>query len=197
MPTYDTWLNALTGLSQGSFDTLYVKNANGDMVNVLTLLQGGSITSVTAPLNLNAGALSVDLSSYALQSWVNNALTNYRLTSQLFDGFTVSTGLVAVKSGATLSLGLSGLESRTSLILADSQGNLRNLSSSLSGSLVWNTASVALSNDLVNKIDTLTVTAPLAISGTGSSRALSSLWKPSTVSAGTGLFALASEPMEH
>ena len=40
MPSYDTWLNALTGISQGSFDILYVKNANGDMVNVLTLLGG-------------------------------------------------------------------------------------------------------------------------------------------------------------
>ena len=47
MPSHDTWLNVLTGLSQGSFDTLYVKNANGDMVNVLTL--GGSGGSYTHP----------------------------------------------------------------------------------------------------------------------------------------------------
>ena len=44
---YDTWLNVLTGISQGSFDKLYVKDANGDMVDVLTI--GGSGGSYTHP----------------------------------------------------------------------------------------------------------------------------------------------------
>ena len=66
MSSYDTWLNILTGISQGSFDTLYVKNANGDMVNVLTLIgtSAGAVSSATAPLNISGGVLSFDLSSY-------------------------------------------------------------------------------------------------------------------------------------
>ena len=61
MSSYDTWLNVLTGISQGSFDTLYVKNASGDMVNVLTLIgaSAGAVSSATTPLNI-----SIDLSNY-------------------------------------------------------------------------------------------------------------------------------------
>ena len=66
MSSYDTWLNVLTGISQGSFDTLYVKNASGDMVNVLTLIgaSAGAVSSATAPLNISSGILSIDLSNY-------------------------------------------------------------------------------------------------------------------------------------
>ena len=66
MSSYDTWLNVLTGISQESFDTLYVKNASGDMVNVLTLIgaSAGAVSSATAPLNISSGILSIDLSNY-------------------------------------------------------------------------------------------------------------------------------------
>ena len=66
MSSYDTWLNVLTGISQGSFDTLYVKNASGDMVNVLTLIgaSAGAVSSATAPLNISSGILSIDLGNY-------------------------------------------------------------------------------------------------------------------------------------
>ena len=66
MSSYDTWLNVLTGISQGSFDTLYVKNASGDMVNVLTLIgaSAGAVSSATAPLYISSGILSIDLSNY-------------------------------------------------------------------------------------------------------------------------------------
>ncbi len=59
-------LNVLTGISQGSFDTLYVKNASGDTVNVLTLIgaSAGAVSSATAPLNISSGILSIDLSNY-------------------------------------------------------------------------------------------------------------------------------------
>ena len=184
-----------TGLTEGDFHRLAMLS-NGQMTDILTLLGGGGgsgVTSANTPLSISGSTMSIDLAAYATSSAVNTLLAKYRLTSQLFDGFTVGAGLVAVKSGATLSLGLTGSESRTTLVLADSQGNLRNLSSSLTGTLVWNTQAVALSSDLTNKIDTLTVTAPIAISATGASRAISTLWKPTTVSVGTGLFALASD----
>ncbi len=46
---------------------------------------------------------------------------------------------------------------------------------------------------MASKIDSITVTAPLAISGTGTSRALSTLWKLSQVSLSTGLFGVSSD----
>lgn len=185
---------ATTGLSEGDFHRLAVLH-NGSMTKIISLigsLGGGSVNSATAPLSIS-GVLSIDLSSYITSGAVNTLLANYRLTSALFDGVNVGSGMVAVKNGASLSLGLTGAESKTALKLADSQGNVRNLSSSLTGTLVWNTASVALTNDLVNKIDTFTVSAPLAVSGTGASRALSTLWTPTAVTVGSGLCALASD----
>ena len=48
MSSYDTWLNVLTGISQGSFDKIYLQDASGNMVDLLTLLGtlGGGITDV-------------------------------------------------------------------------------------------------------------------------------------------------------
>ena len=48
MSSHDTWLNVLTGISQGSFDKIYLKDASGNMVDLLTLLGtlGGGITDV-------------------------------------------------------------------------------------------------------------------------------------------------------
>ena len=45
MSSYDTWLNVLTGISQGSFDKIYLRDASGNMIDLLTLL--GSLGSVT------------------------------------------------------------------------------------------------------------------------------------------------------
>ena len=63
MSSYDTWLNVLTGISQGSSGTLHVKNASGDMVNVLSLIgaSAGAVSSATAPLNISSGILNIDL----------------------------------------------------------------------------------------------------------------------------------------
>ena len=48
MSSYDTWLNVLTGISQGSFDKIYLRDANENMVDLLTLLGtlDGGITDV-------------------------------------------------------------------------------------------------------------------------------------------------------
>ena len=63
----ENWLNMLTGLSQGNFDKLYIKNANGNVVDILTLLgqgggSGGTVSSATLPLSITNGVLSLDLS---------------------------------------------------------------------------------------------------------------------------------------
>ena len=54
----ENWLNMLTGLSQANFDKLYIKDANGNVVDILTLLgqgggSGGNVQSVSAPLVLS------------------------------------------------------------------------------------------------------------------------------------------------
>ena len=66
MSSYDTWHNLLSGISQGSFDKIYIRDANGNMVDILTLLAGagGTVTSATLPLSINSGALSLDLSGF-------------------------------------------------------------------------------------------------------------------------------------
>ena len=48
MSSFDTWLNVLIGISQGSFDKIYIRDASGNMVDLLTLLGtlGGGITDV-------------------------------------------------------------------------------------------------------------------------------------------------------
>ena len=38
MSSHDAWLNVLTGISQGSFDKIYLRDASGNMVDLLTLL---------------------------------------------------------------------------------------------------------------------------------------------------------------
>ena len=60
MSSYDTWLNVLTGISQGSFDKIYLRDASGNMVDLLTLL--GSLGSVTDVIS-NSSELVVTTSS--------------------------------------------------------------------------------------------------------------------------------------
>ena len=75
MSSYDTWHNLLSGISQGSFDKIYVKDSNGAMTDILTLLAGagGTVTSATPPLTINLGVLSPDLSGFC-----TSASTLYR-----------------------------------------------------------------------------------------------------------------------
>ena len=63
-------------------------------------------------------------------------------------------------------------------------------STALTNVLSGYTDTTALSVLLATKLDGITVSAPLVVSGTGTSRALSSLWKPSNLTIGAGLFAL-------
>ncbi len=50
MLSFGIWLNALTGISQGSFDKIYLRDTNGNMGELLTLIgakSGGTVTSAT------------------------------------------------------------------------------------------------------------------------------------------------------
>ena len=50
MSSYDTWHNLLSGISQGSFDKIYIRVANGNMVDILTLQE--QVVQLQVPLYL-------------------------------------------------------------------------------------------------------------------------------------------------
>ena len=85
MSSYDTWLNVLTGISQGSFDKVYLRDASGNMVDLLTLLAGagGTVTSATPPLTINSGVLSLDLSGFCTSASSPLSLTGGQMTVDL------------------------------------------------------------------------------------------------------------------
>ena len=64
-----TFQNLFTGLSEGSFDKLHIRDSSGSLVDILTLIGGGSgggsggglVTSAAAPLEIdNNGRISLD-----------------------------------------------------------------------------------------------------------------------------------------
>ena len=77
------WLNELTGISQGSFDTIYLRDANGNMVDLLTLLGtlGGGITDVISQ--------SSELVTSSLHEWRKQDphAESRRLSEQLTRGW--------------------------------------------------------------------------------------------------------------
>ena len=73
--------------------------------------------------------------------------------------------------------------SPTSLKLTDSNGTVRNLTSSIAGSLLWNAQEVQLRQNAVHQIN---VVSPLTVSGSNIIT-IDTLWKPSTVTANTGI----------
>ena len=160
MSSHDTWLNVLTGISQGSFDKIYLKDASGNMVDLLTLLGtlGGGITDVisqsselvvttngtTKTLTLNLGGY---LSSSHEAGKVGNAnvafgafdINTRTVTLQNSSGVTV---VLEVDNGGNLNLnGSAGVMtlpllnawSPTVLKRTDSGGTVRNLACSLTG----------------------------------------------------------------
>ena len=91
MSSYDTWLNVLTGISQGSFDKIYLRDASGNMVDLLTLL--GSLVSVTDVIsnsselvvttNGTTKILTLNLGGYVTSTALTNALAAYTDTTAL------------------------------------------------------------------------------------------------------------------
>ena len=105
--SFPTFHNIFSGTSQGEFDVLKVRDANGQMVDVLTL-GGGSITSVLAPLILSGSQLSIDLSLYALSADVAQALQSYvtqaLLQTTLSSYRTIASSFSQINVGAPLTL---------------------------------------------------------------------------------------------
>ncbi len=90
MSTYDICRNMITGISQGSFARIYVKNIDGQMVDIMTLLgSAGGITEVTGggivSIVASAGArqVVVDLASYSTTAQMNTIFGTYSTTTQM------------------------------------------------------------------------------------------------------------------
>ena len=92
MSSYDTWLNVLTGISQGSFDTIYLRDASGNLVDLLTLLGslGGGITNLTSnsselvvTTDGTTEILTLNLGGYMTSTALTNALAAYTDTTAL------------------------------------------------------------------------------------------------------------------
>ena len=117
MSSYDTWLNVLTGISQGSFDKIYIRDASGNMIDLLTLLGslGGGITDLTSnsselvvTTNGTTKILTLNLGGYVTNTALTNALAAYTDTTALatFLGAkqnTLTAGTGIAISGATIS----------------------------------------------------------------------------------------------
>ena len=103
MANYDTWYNLLTGLSQGAFDVLEVRDSNGSMTNILTLIgnSGSGITDVqvSAPLTV-ASSGSVRTVGINLGSYSTSAQTQVLLNGKQ-DSLTAGTSISIV--GNTIS----------------------------------------------------------------------------------------------
>ena len=73
MASYDTWYNLLTRLSQGAFDVLEVRDANGNMTNILALIGNSSNAisdvQVSAPLTVASSGtvrtVGINMGSYS------------------------------------------------------------------------------------------------------------------------------------
>ena len=94
MSSYDTWLNVLTGISQGSFDKIYLRDASGNMVDLLTLLGtlGGGITDVISQsselvvtTNGTTKILTLNLGGYLSSSHEAGKVGNANVAFGAFD----------------------------------------------------------------------------------------------------------------
>ena len=237
MSSYDTWLNVLTGISQGSFDKIYIRDASGNMVDLLTLLGSlGSVTDVISnssellvTTNGTTKILTLNISGYVTSTALTNALAAYTDTTALttFLGAkqnTLTAGTGIAISGATISsthtpiilqldgttqsgattlnfvgnnasfasnvLNISRMAWQDALTLRYSNSaSDKNLSQGSAGELLRNGFEVQLRQNAFHQIN---VVAPLTASGSNI-LTIDSLWKPSTVTVGMGIQAVASD----
>lgn len=176
----------LTGISQGSFNKIYIRDASGNMVDVLMLL--GSIgagtidvisqsselvvstTGTTEILTLNLGSY---MSSWHEDSHVGAAKVGF---GGVFDIITqpvtlqTSSGVTAVLSvdndsnlnkdrSADGAVTVPVVNARPPMVLklTDSGGTIRNLASTLTGPLIWNSSLLVT----INKLNNYTTTSAL------------------------------------
>ena len=97
------------GLTQGNFTLLQVLDpTTNQLVNILTLINNatGGIPSAQAPLAINTGVLSIDLSAYSTTTAIQTLLNNYTDTAGLntiLAGYTDTTALNALLTNYVLS----------------------------------------------------------------------------------------------
>ena len=211
MSSYDTWHNLLSGISQGSFDKICIKDANGVMTDLLTLIgaaAGAAVNSATAPLSINNGVLSINLTGYIPtshesynvgQANVNFGAYDARTQTLTLENASGVTCQLNVDLGGNLNVGTAGVVTvpilnawaPTALKLTDTAGTVHNLSSATTGELLWDGLEVQLRQNAFHQIN---VVAPLTASG-ANVLTLDTLWKPSTVTTLTGLTAVANDAL--
>ena len=166
-----------TGLSTGDFHLLRVLS-NGQMTDILTLLGSGGVggsVSANAPLNRTGDVLSIDLSAYASTVALNNALAAYTDTTNL-------TILLAGKQNT-------GAQAAVVLRYSDAAASDKSLAQGSAGQLLWNGAELQLKQNSFQQINSVL---PISLSGSNNIT-IESLFKPSSVSLGAGVFGVAND----
>ena len=163
MSSYDTWHNLLSGISQGSFDKIYIRDANGDMVDILTLLAGagGTVTSAS----INSGALSLDGSGFCTSASSPLSLTGGQMTIDLTSYSTTT------QMNAAVAAALAPYVLTTTL---GSYSTTAQMNTAITNALATYVTNTALTNALAAYTDTTTLTTLLAA-------------KQNTMTAGTGI----------
>ena len=174
MSSYDTWLNVLTGISQGSFDKIYLRDANGNMVDLLTQLGtlGGGITDVIS----QSSELVV----------TTNGTT--KILALNLGGYLSSSHEAGKVGNANVAFGAFDINARTVKLSSQTLPD-KELKQGAAGELLWNGQELQLRQNAFHQIN---VAAPLTISG-ANVITIDTLWKPSTVSVATGLLAVAND----
>ena len=113
MSSYDTWHNLPSGISQGSFDKIILRDANGNMVDLLTLLGtlGGGITDVISQsselvvaTNGTTRILTLNLSGYLSSS---HEASHVGAANVAFGAFDINTRTVTLQNSSGVTVGLS------------------------------------------------------------------------------------------
>ena len=161
--------NLQTGHARGTFDELRFKNSQGVYQDITAIASGGvgAVSSASAPLSIDAGGdISLDTSGLATAGDMETKIDT--MTAQLPVAVTgsgtqrvfsslwkpssvgVSNGLFALSSDSlgTLSLALTGQESRTQLRMQDPANTIRVLSCNTAGELVWDGTPIPSLNGL-------------------------------------------------
>lgn len=174
MSSYDTWLNVLTRISEGSFDKIYLRDASKNMVDLLTLfgILGGGITDVIlqnseliVTTNGTSKILTLNLSGYLSSSHEAGKVGNANVACGAFD---INTQTVALSNDT----------------LPDKE-----LKQGAASGLLWNGQELQLRQNAFHQMN---VAAPLTLSG-ANVITIDTLWKPSTVSVAAGLLTLAND----
>ena len=113
-----SWINILTGISEGRFHNLSVRASNGVMTDILTLLGAvGGITNLTVAgggISVSGTGvtrtLTVDLSSYLTNVQVNSAITAALAT--YITQTALNTALTPYFTGTQIALILTAYDSR-------------------------------------------------------------------------------------